>query len=69
MITVSKNNVNDLKHLLIKYYFNSITKVEHIGDFNFIAYTPDAKIKIKSEPIDESYNFINILSMEIIFNN
>lgn len=69
MVTIARNNVNDLKDILVKYYFKDITKVEHIGDFNFIAYTPDSRIKIKSKPVDDYCNFINILSIEITFIN
>ena len=67
MITVSKNSSNDLKDILNKYYFNDeITKVEHIGEFKFIAYSSDAKIEIQTEPIDANNILINILSMKII---
>lgn len=69
MITIAQNNVDALRDILVKYYFNDITKVEHVGNFNFIAYTPDSRIKIKSEPLDENCNFINILSIEITFIN
>lgn len=69
MVTIARNNVNDLKDILVKYYFKDITKVEHIENFNFIAYTPDSRIKIESEPVDEYCNFINILSIEITFIN